>query len=114
MIQNNNIVNIQNDNNYFLINFRYILANTIQFIAFTVFSYIVGAILILLYCVLIGSCEKNTNKILADAYYAFLKIMIGSLIICCICVGGRQRNRLVSMRREIINNDTRTNRIAVV
>ena len=71
MIQHNNVVNIQNNSNYFLINCRYILANTIQFIAFTVFSYIVGAIIILLYCVLIGRVKKTQIGYYADAYYAF-------------------------------------------
>ena len=44
----------------------------------------------------------------------FKKIIIGSLIICCICVGGRQRNRLVSLRREILNDNIQRNRNDIV
>jgi len=113
-IQNNNHINNRNNNQNDEINFRCVLTNLICSGMFTILCYFTGAFTIFIYCLMIDYCEKKTNSLLTDPFYVFLKLFIGSMIICFICIGARQQIRLRLSRRGLLVNHIERNRNAVV
>lgn len=113
-IQSNNHINNRNNNQNDEINFRCVLTNLIYSAVFAILCYFTGAVAIFIYCLIIDSCKKNTNSLFADSYFVFLKLFIGSMILCFICIGARHQIRLRLTNRELLVNYTERNRNVVV
>lgn len=82
------------------------LIQTIAFVMiFLTFSYLIGALFIYLYCLIVENCQKNTNKIMVNPYYMFLKFFVGIFILTFICLNLRDiMVRYIMRRITVISN----------
>tara|TARA_B100001093_G_C26765367_1_gene987637 strand:+ start:907 stop:1497 length:591 start_codon:yes stop_codon:yes gene_type:complete len=103
VIRENNRINANSENR--IMTFKQLIQTIAFVMIFLTISYIIGALFVYIYCLIVENCQKNTNKIMVNPYYMFLKFFVGIFILSFICINLRDiAVRYIMRRITVISN----------